>query len=518
MNKSNRELYDCYALPCDLEGYLPNARCKKLCQLYTDIANDPEKNDEVQLIFWVLRQSLVTLQSFPPCKSGGTETKTNEISLNAIFGEILHSLWREPPSSGTYKMSNNQLNFDCLLAGSGSKGEHLISHDTMPLIGSECKGTDASIFAGLPQCFQLCGDSAIEQLRLGLTLGDCVVPGLVLCGQHVQIICVYLLAHNFPVLVNMSRLLSLTSVLDVTALSRWIVALKLFAIETVNCRKQSMAAGPTYSKISLACDLYFVKPLKQFMFSSQGQGQVIAPRNDSSNLRLHANYIMHIYQKLSIINVAQNYILFPLGLISLPSTDNTHARHLRATLLHLLKKYFKELNCDSIIHAPIIVYDLLDTPWTVGKPDQIYVESYCQKVTEVVRILNEAGIAHMDLRPHNIMWRPASSADEGGSSKEVELRLIDFEDALIFGDIIVCIDKYLNDPRYPFFDRGHGARPYEHIKAGAYCNDWFLQAVIAWAYQEEHRFSKFMSVYHTNLVPARDAGMLENMREVRGNV
>ena len=94
----------------------------------------------------------------------------------------------------------------------------------------------------------------------------------------------------------------------------------------------------------------------------------------------------------------------------------------------------------------------------------------------------------MDLRPANIMWR---SKNTSIGDKEVELKVIDFEDALMVGTVIneALARVYINDPRYP-------------IKEGIDCtkvstkiefNNFFVDAIEAWlTTSEEKEFITYM--------------------------
>jgi aminoglycoside/choline kinase family phosphotransferase len=84
--------------------------------------------------------------------------------------------------------------------------------------------------------------------------------------------------------------------------------------------------------------------------------------------------------------------------------------------------------------------------------------------------MNRAGVAHMDFRSRNIMWK------REGQFSSVSLKIIDFEDSLAFGRTF-RIPRYLAyDTRYPFY-----ATTEEFVTISERHNEWFRIALIDWA-------------------------------------
>jgi len=130
--------------------------------------------------------------------------------------------------------------------------------------------------------------------------------------------------------------------------------------------------------------------------------------------------------------------------------------------------------------CPVVVYEELNAiDWRNTKPPFDAVEAYVRGVKDAVDIMNEAGIAHMDLRPANIMWRSIKGKES--DTVVVDVRVIDLEDAVPFGFCIQSVDALRLDPRYPVsFDDGR-----EFIPAARYHNDWFAVVVEGWARQTD---------------------------------
>ena len=542
INRYHREYYDCFALPCDSSSYLPNKRTRNLRGRYKTIPNDLI---EYKVIFSNLFNSLKTPHIFhflpyhndsegssdsdsghssgahsgdahSSDRSGdsssnsssdddsGTSDKDsvsktlNNENLNIIFTQLIDSItgMREPTtsmsesnshsSSPSYVISKSDIDLNCLLAKTTTLPEYTLYHHTTPLISSVCKGVEASTFAALPQCLQVCSDSAIELLRHGYKYDDCVIPAIVITGIYVEVLCVYLLADSFPVITSLSRLLPLNTYEGICALSKWVIALKHFALETVSLQplqqhnhqsqydEQSISANSdhtwqstpeervcdnspvhqpqqestssssapqitppyqptttsietketlhlpsqpqqpytqseqppqpqqctlapplitpyTHTYIALDFSQYFFKPLKLVADSGNNNRYQISAKNDVSNLIYKRNLYMYIYQKLSEIKYAYDVILFPVGVMSLPSKDNpycgtttnnsncihnttqspyvegyTHAKkqHNNTSCLYNkleshINQYFPLLEVSLMTHTPILIYPLL---------------------------------------------------------------------------------------------------------------------------------------------------------------
>lgn len=93
--------------------------------------------------------------------------------------------------------------------------------------------------------------------------------------------------------------------------------------------------------------------------------------------------------------------------------------------------YHWQRNEDEFELQPVIIFPGLTVQdgWTNEKPPSDCVSMYLEALAQAVAFLNRAQIAHMDLRPPNIMWRQNSDG-------MLEVMVIDFEDAVAFGRFI----------------------------------------------------------------------------------
>jgi len=133
--------------------------------------------------------------------------------------------------------------------------------------------------------------------------------------------------------------------------------------------------------------------------------------------------------------------------------------------------------------CPCVAFDLLpeEEGWQSGLPPLHLSSAYIQQLNKAVDILHAAQVAHMDLLPSNILWRPSPAAPH----RDVELRIIDFEDAVPYGAAIDNIEELRKDFRYPVsFDD-----PRKTISASQEHNTWFLDAITRWV--EARTFSSF---------------------------
>jgi len=122
-----------------------------------------------------------------------------------------------------------------------------------------------------------------------------------------------------------------------------------------------------------------------------------------------------------------------------------------------------------------------------GSIKQVYAE-----LTKVVNLLNAAGIAHMDLRPANILWKV------NNSTNTMSLQVIDFEDVCFFGTFIDNAEALKNDARYPI----HPSDSRVLIQANSKCNEWFLNAVSEYLNYNDNventSFTHFMNKHYSD--------------------
>jgi hypothetical protein len=176
-------------------------------------------------------------------------------------------------------------------------------------------------------------------------------------------------------------------------------------------------------------------------------------------------------------------ILFPIGVLAVPGEDVDGCVDIRNFLLEKCKSF--DVQGDCVNNCPIIVYPLLKKRWRNTKPDLSYRNDYIDKIKQCFDLLSRAEVAHLDARPVNIMWKPISES-------LVEIKLIDFEDVLAFGDVvphrIVDFVVISDDKRYPFCED-------DQNKQVIVCNNhnlFFFFAISKWVESETIEFKDFM--------------------------
>ena len=478
--KSNRNYYDLFTVPCHDDTYIPNTRLRRLknkiksfevlpCNAYPYLINN------------------MKMQRAWEYPLGGSETIVNDPNLMHFLNSILSSYNRDHDISSSIIINQDYLgiNNQFLFASEKTQPEYSLMHDNCVLLGSEAKGANASNISAGMQCFQLCADSAIELYRRGMNREDCVVPGVIICGEVFQIVGVYLISSTFPVMVNIS---SSINIAKVEVISRWVDVLKEFISETVTLLKNSQ---PRSDSSEIICHLdvgLFYKPIRK----KQSDNSL------GSNQRIILSRMMMIYDKLfhgidtegdsSPINVIQ----FPIGLITVPCSTTIYANEIRTALLHCINKFFDHRNGTNYNYDndPCLIFHFLDSVegWTNNRPDNDHRDSYILHFRTAINILNFVGVVHMDLRPANIMWRPKNRYI---GDKEVELQIIDFEDALMVGSLIdvELARVYSVDERYPI-KRGIDCNA---IRAKIDFNNFFIDAIEAWLTQsDDEEFKTFM--------------------------
>jgi hypothetical protein len=395
---------------------------------------------------------------------GGSEIMVNDPNLK-MFLDCISWAYNQDHIISPVNVTKEEFRF--LFASSDSKPGWTVVRDRSVLLASVAKGVESSNIAAGLQCFQICADAAIELYRKGLKPEDCVVPGVIFCGEVCQIVGVYLVGSTFPVMVNISSLISIT---NVEVLSRWVGVLKEAISDTVTLLQQSQ---PRADSLQVRCKLdagYFYKPIQKRFFDQ----------------RIILSKMMMIYDKLYHTEGSVEVIQFPLGLISVPVEIHTHAAEIRRAVLHCITKFFTKAN-EDYDNDPCLIFSFLEG-WCNTRPDDDHCEAYIKQLHKVVNILNLAGVVHMDLRPENIMWKPMNNHD---GDKNVQLQVIDFEDALMVGSGVheELAEEYSKDVRYPI-RRGIDCKA---IRVKVEFNNFFMDAIEAWLNRsKEKEFLRFM--------------------------
>jgi hypothetical protein len=120
--------------------------------------------------------------------------------------------------------------------------------------------------------------------------------------------------------------------------------------------------------------------------------------------------------------------LFPEGAISgLHNEVDTTYERVKEAIVNACKKRsgIDNFNDLDLRFRPIVLFPWLQN-YSTNKPPPQLRESYLAGLNEAVQLLNQTKIAHLDLRPENIMWR------ETGELGKVDMKIIDLETAVRF--------------------------------------------------------------------------------------
>lgn len=528
-------LYDPFFGICSHNTYLPSALLRDL------VAFTPEYKN-IDAVACKLAK-IGSAHSFQFHRSS-SETSIVDVMLEAIV-DILQQLSKNQLTKRS-KLALTQLVCNVM------KPEHCLTGadhlQDFIFLGTEAKGLEASTASCLVQLHAVCSVAALKMLDK-LSYDEVVVPGIALSGEGVQVFGMYLLPPSFPVMVALSPALKLSeskAVLDDIAL--WL----LRCLRSATAMRDRLAATLTSSSsgscssLQLSMKNLFFKPVRPMMFCRPETETAIR-----SPVLHRLNDVMSIFKALSDQKEATNCVLFPVGVVFVPCSAETFGGRIknietsqqstrtrkqstsddqssttkrpldnvlessrqvetdfRRPLVAWLQRKFPN---DVVDEQPLIVFENLTEAkgWRTAahRPHSRLVRSFEAALTRAVQLLNAAGIAHLDLRPANILWR------EKRSPAEVEIRLIDFDDSLRFGSRISpewITEKIKHkDRRFPF--RSGDGEP-NHVTAGSFHNLFFLIAVMRWMKEaeDEEGFGDFMASAADGIYDeARDAAAVE---------
>jgi hypothetical protein len=195
---------------------------------------------------------------------------------------------------------------------------------------------------------------------------------------------------------------------------------------------EAAAAAAATGEPELQVDVHFFKPVRELTRPD------LALRATEHRATLVT--MMRVYKLLHDVEDARPHVLFPLGVVQMTSADTPLGIAFNEGLVSAMKPaYFQEW---AYRLTPVLVYQRLGEEWTDNHPGERR-DAYCQAVTTAVAAVTAAGVAMLDLRPPNVMWR---SHNDG----TVELRLIDFEFVLPEGYLVpaALIKAQAADDRY----------------------------------------------------------------------
>ena len=355
----------------------------------------------------------------------------------------------------------NKIDFFC--ASRRTSPEPVIMYEwngfSVGLIASEAKRVDASLYECMCQAVQMASDCALSMLQF-LQSEDIVVPYVTSAGFSVQFGAVYLMKESYPCAVTLSEELSVLNMAQVKRINQWIGALSSFCgrmIQRIHSamdeRSGNKRLAQTQSMIRLAIDeSYLLKPI------------VALQAKYATSL---SNYLLHLYYKLWHSS-AQQYVQFPVGVMAYPhSREVGLANYIKSKFRIIAERGNKDAEYyESIVSDaghPIFVYEdlSLQSVWREASRMLDEADTSQELITMFVAVLKEAlqaiaaaGVIHMDLRLSNIFYRVVQyehDAASGVQSSRVEVRIIDWDDSLLIGEIVdkSLYDKMRGDHRYP---------------------------------------------------------------------
>jgi hypothetical protein len=494
-------VYDVFAQVCGPGTYIPNTRLQRLVDGYSLF--NPH-GIEVATIKSTLAQSLQYVNTFRNV-NGGSETVIVDANLQRMLSimasvsgnEFIAGKWACPPDK--MYLAKTAKPETCLYGRIPNLSDEII------FIGAEAKGIEASIRMCYPQLISICGSSCIEMYRLGMKREDCVVLGIAMAGTSCQFCAVYLLNATFPVLVAITTELSPFGTIDQKkTITDWCLRLIIFAKETkAKLIYERETIRSNIISVCLNMEGYFAKPvrdgLKQLQRYTESDSSIDIALYSNNNIRL--NDIMRVYEALRKDGSHDDIhcdaiILFPQGVVSVPGDKDSKQIPIKETIqlrnLLLTSCYENGFTDFHLTNRPLILFPRLCTNdgWRNDKPPIDLRNLYLTQLRLANNVLNKAKIAHLDERPANIMWRSI----QPGEFTEIEMRLIDFEDAIIFDEIIpkefVEVVLYNNDKRYPF----RLGEDKIVLYANQNHNEFFYEAVSQWTKSDINSFSDFMNM------------------------
>jgi hypothetical protein len=485
---------------------------------------------------WFPHISYLDTYPFQPTRADAALSETN---LLILLHSMVNSTDRKVIAARRSKLSNDKLHLTQL-----PYPAHAIytnDRSSMLVAAGVVRGFSAPMRYCELELHAVSGSACLELSRRGLDRTDCVVPGIGMAGRNVQFFATYLLSGTFPVMVALTPELCLTGTTrEQMEIATWCVRVADFAVQTTRLLRTAHSTSPlSRARVVLNMRQYFAKPLSDDCLAvAVANAADVRPDYTTACVRLQR--IMEFYQRLheaalsSANESDRDLVLFPEGVVTVPGP---HASGGSDGIKNLLIRTCQEagFRVRDYDCRPVMLFPRLspNDGWTTRKPSPDLVAAYVQHLRRAVHLLNRAGVAHLDLHPRNIMWRCVDP-----NIPAIEMRLVDFEDARLFGTIIPNRYVSLCDRRYPFSqeqrqvayrceraaeaaastatDRAQFLRlrepPTQHIIACAHHNDFFLEAVAKWVQSSTTNFDDYMSAPDT--APSQQQTGIE--RDVQG--
>lgn len=126
--------------------------------------------------------------------------------------------------------------------------------------------------------------------------------------------------------------------------------------------------------------------------------------DDISNARMNLNMILYVYSLLDLVPDIERFVLFPCGVVSTPSIENSYGVHIRQLLLDFMRQRFPQWpDSRSYVHIPFLMFAELcvEDGWQLledSRPPLPLVGTFLAELSKAISAVNLAKVAHMDLR------------------------------------------------------------------------------------------------------------------------
>jgi hypothetical protein len=412
----------------------------------------------------VIPADIQALRSMPNLHTLAVGTPVEEPSqkvLTALMECIRHRCHHD-----AQVLSNNSVKkaMKLVISGASTRPEDILFVGRVPLVASETKRHQFSVLTCMPQALAAGADVARE-LRNRCGVDHPGVPVVLLAGDVVQFAGVFLIANDFPVFCLLSRPLNLLCQEDLLHLWAWVDAVAAHATATKAAASLVPSPAPPHNPL-LNVDGHFFKPVR---------GSTPDPNLRATEHRATLITMMRVYKLLHDSTDAQPHVLFPLGVAQMTAADTEVGRDFNRGLVSAMRVDFRRWAHPL---TPVLVYQQLEGEWTNNHPGR-WSAAYCKAVHTAVAAVTAAGVAMLDLRPANVMWRSCADGT-------VEVRLIDFEFVLPEGYLIpdALIKAQKEDERYDVSQYDYDKRD-NHYYASTKINHHWLRNIGGWAAQDD---------------------------------
>ena len=444
-----------------------------------------EEEQKIELAFRNFSNSITGMVGIP---KGSESMITDPFLLNLMneFCALMKSKLSRKPC--TVRVNKASWLDSKLVKSSNPEYRTEIVYDSrippLVLLGSEAKGFEHGFNEAIYQAFQVCADAALRYLNLRVSRENFFVPGVVCFSGMTQFISVYFAPNSFPCLSLLTRPLNTCHFSDRKEIAVVLSCLSTFLAKNVtdNLKNILIEKVPplmdTLESVELASsDILFFKPVRG--------GVTDIGVDFTSNALCNLDYVMSAYKALDVISNSHTYILFPVGILTL----NDPIVRTSSKIVKLITDRIKSDFPDEIfpIGSPVILFDRLNENWRNTKPPEHLHKNYLIKVLEATRIFIKANVAHLDLRPSNIMWRQVGEYDG------IEISIIDLESFCFFEQLLPLsyVSVVSKDPRYPFIEDDLLEYDNYHVTSEIY--DWWYESIKLWLLSHFESHMEFMN-------------------------